>query len=73
MSFYVIDASVTAKWLFLEQGTDEAIQLLENFDYFYTPDLFQIDLDAIITKKIRKRELMPEEASLKKIQASKLP
>ena len=73
MNSYVIDASVAAKWLFLEQGTDEAVQLLEQFDYFYAPSLFQIELDAIITKKVRKKELKFEEASSKKIQASKLP
>ena len=58
----MIDASVAAKWLFLEQGTDEAIQLLEQLDYFYAPSLFQIELDAIITKKVRKKELKFEEA-----------
>ncbi len=73
MNSYVIDASVAAKWLFLEQGTDEAIQLLEQLDYFYAPSLFQIELDAIITKKVRKKELKFEEASSKKVQASMLP
>ena len=57
MNSYVIDASVAAKWLFLEQGTDEAIQLLEQFNYFYAPSLFQIELDAIITKKVRKKRI----------------
>lgn len=73
MSDYVIDASVAAKWLFLEKGTEEAVQLLDHFDFFYAPDLFQIELDSIITKKVRKRELSVEEAPIKKDQASKLP
>ena len=73
MSSYVIDASVAAKWLFLEPGSDEAVLLLDYFEYFYAPNLFQIELDSIITKKVRKRELLIEEASLKKTQASKLP
>lgn len=73
MSGYVIDASVAAKWLFLEKGTDEAVQLLNQFDFFYAPDLFQIELDSIITKKVRKKELRQEEAPVKKSQASKLP
>ncbi|MEQ9310175.1 MAG: type II toxin-antitoxin system VapC family toxin [Balneolaceae bacterium] len=73
MSSYVIDASVAAKWLFLENGTEESVQLLDQFEYFYAPDLFQIELDSIITKKVRKKELSFEEAPIKKNQASKLP
>lgn len=73
MSSYVIDASVAAKWLFLEPGSDEAVRLLNHFDYFYAPDLFQIELEAIITKKVRKNELTIEEAPQKKQQASGLP
>lgn len=73
MSGYVIDASVAAKWLFLEPGSDEAQELLNRFDYFYAPDLFQIELESIITKKVRKKELSLEEAPVKKSQSSKLP
>lgn len=73
MSSYVIDASVAAKWLFLEKGTEEAVQLLEQFDFFYAPDLFRMELESIITKKVRKKELRQEEAPIKKTQASKLP
>lgn len=73
MSRYVIDASVAAKWLFLERGTEESVQLLDQFDFFYAPNLFQIELDSIITKKVRKKELSFEEAPIKKNQASKLP
>ncbi|GAB5409376.1 MAG: type II toxin-antitoxin system VapC family toxin [Balneolaceae bacterium] len=72
MSGYVIDASVAAKWLFLEEGTDETVLLLEQFDFFYAPTLFQIELDSIITKKVRKKELTIEEAPVKKSQAAKL-
>ena len=73
MSGYVIDASVAAKWLFLEKGSDEAQQLLGQFDFFYVPDLFRIELESIITKKVRKKELDAEEAPVKKNQMTKLP
>ncbi|MFV1884413.1 MAG: type II toxin-antitoxin system VapC family toxin [Balneola sp.] len=73
MSNYVIDASVAAKWLFLEQGSDEAQALLNRFNYFYAPDLFQIELESIITKKVRKKELRLEEAPGKKAKISKFP
>lgn len=73
MSGYVIDASVAAKWLFLERGSDEAQELLNQFEYFYAPDMFQIELESIITKKVRKKELSLEEAPVKKSQSSKLP
>ncbi len=73
MSNFVIDASVAAKWLFLEKGSEEAQDLLGKFDYFYAPDLFRIELESIITKKVRKKELSAEEAPVKKKQISRLP
>ena len=73
MSNFVIDASVAAKWLFLEKGSEEAQDLLGKFDYFHAPDLFRIELESIITKKVRKKELRVEEAPLKKNQVSRLP
>lgn len=69
----VVDASVAAKWLFLESGSMEAIQILESAERFIVPDLFHIEMDAIITKKHRRRELTTAEAMEKKVQTGRLP
>ncbi len=69
----MIDASIAAKWLFLEKGSDKAQDLLERFDFFYAPNLFRIELQSIITKKVRKKELSVDEAPIKKSQVSRLP
>lgn len=69
----VVDASVAAKWLFLEPGSEEALHILESFEHFIVPDLFRIELDAIITKKLRRRELTIDEAMAKKMEAGRFP
>nr|WP_286670474.1 type II toxin-antitoxin system VapC family toxin [Fodinibius salsisoli] len=53
----VIDASVAIKWFIWEEGTDEALQLLEKLTSFYAPDIFLMEIDAILTKKVRMKEL----------------
>lgn len=73
MSKYVIDASVAAKWLFLEPGSEYAKLLLSQFEHFYAPSLFEIELDSIITKRCREKEINREEAWQKKEEAQKLP
>jgi predicted nucleic acid-binding protein len=71
MNHYVVDASIAAKWIFLEQGSDKAQQLLEDFDSFLVPELFYLEMDAIITKKVRKRELDASDAHRKREQVEK--
>ena len=73
MSTYVIDASVAAKWLFLEEGSKNAEALLEEFSFFFIPDLFLIEVDAVITKKVRQREITSDEALVKMEKVRKLP
>lgn len=69
----VVDASVAAKWLFLESGSEEAFRILESCEHFVVPDLFFVELDAVIIKKLRRRELTADEAMEKKLQAGQLP
>lgn len=54
---YVIDASVAVKWFVREEGTEEAHKLLDELSFFYAPDLFLMEIDSILTKKVRKNEL----------------
>ena len=69
----VFDASVAAKWIFNEVGSNESIALLQAIELIYEPALFPIEVDAIITKKARKREITLEEAQIKKEQIDILP
>lgn len=62
MNSFVIDASFAIKWLLPEKGSDKALSVLEELQQFYVPDLFLIETDSIITKKIRRKELEVSEA-----------
>lgn len=73
MNPVVIDTSVAAKWLFLEEGSKESKALLEQISFFFVPKLFVFELDAVITKKVRKREITPDEAIEKNKKRQKLP
>lgn len=73
MSAFVIDTSVAAKWLFLEEGSAESEALLEEFSFFYAPDIFPVELDAVISRKMRKKEITAAEALKKQAQRQKLP
>lgn len=73
MSSYIIDTSVAAKWLFLEEGSAKAETLLEEFSFFFVPDYFLVELDAVISKKARKGEITFDEAMNKQDQRLKLP
>ncbi|MDZ7717170.1 MAG: type II toxin-antitoxin system VapC family toxin [Balneolaceae bacterium] len=61
-SSFVIDTSVAVKWLFLEEGSSKSEVLLEQISFFFVPSLFLIELDAVITKKVRKKEITSDEA-----------
>lgn len=69
----VFDASVAAKWIFNEVGSTESIALLNDISLIYEPTLFTIEVDAIITKKVRKKEITREEARKKREQINTLP
>lgn len=70
---FVIDCSVAAKWLFLEEGSLKAENLLEELSFFFVPDLFVVEIDAVISKKVRQREISSEEAFQKTVERKKLP
>jgi len=73
MNEYVIDSSVAIKWLFLEKGSNQAEKLIHEFSSFFVPDLFLIEMDAVISKKVRINELDPKEAPEKYKKVRKLP
>lgn len=72
MNVVVLDASIAAKWIFWEPGSELAQTLLYEQYLFYVPDIFYVEMDAIIAKKFRKRELNSDEAYVKRAQVQRL-
>lgn len=62
MKIPVIDACVAIKWFLPEQNYVEAGEILSNHNRLIAPDLFQIELDSIVTKKVRQRLIETEDA-----------
>jgi predicted nucleic acid-binding protein len=60
----VIDASVAAKWLLPEAGSQEAVALQEGPDELFGPDLIRLEVAAAITRRVRAKDqpLPPNEA-----------
>lgn len=73
MSNYVIDTSVAIKWFIWEDGTEQAHKVLDELTVFYVPDLFLMEIDSVLSKKVRVQELSIKEASIKQQQFLHLP
>jgi predicted nucleic acid-binding protein len=60
----VVDASVAAKWLLPEAGSEKAIALQEGPHQLVAPDLIRLEVAAAITRRVRaeQRPLPPKEA-----------
>ncbi len=64
MSDYVVDASVAAKWLFMEEHRDAALRLLAGGNSLHAPDFILLELANVICTRVRRRE-MAEHAGLR--------
>lgn len=62
MNTHVIDACVAIKWFLPEEKYKEAGDILSQHDRLYAPDLFEIEIDSIITKKVRQKLIETEDA-----------
>lgn len=51
---FVIDASVAAKLHFAENGSDQAVALIEGADRLLAPDLLHIEMASIAAKNVRR-------------------
>ncbi|MCP9291801.1 type II toxin-antitoxin system VapC family toxin [Gracilimonas sediminicola] len=58
----VIDASLALKWAVNEEHSEEALSLLDELDVFICPEVFYLEIDAVLTKRVRIRELEAQEA-----------
>ena len=54
----VVDASVAVKWLFTEEGTVEARQLLAHRIVLHAPDFILTEAANVIWKKARRKEIV---------------
>ncbi len=63
MGRLVIDAGVGLKWFLEEDNSDKARAVLKWNDEFYVPQLFYLETSAVLTKKVRRRELDRDEAT----------
>jgi len=57
MSVYVVDASVAAKWYFKEAHTDAARRVLAGTHRLHAPDLFLLETDSLLCKRIRRGDI----------------
>ena len=55
MNIPVIDACVAIKWFLPENNYRQAGKILSSYNRMIIPDLFLIEFDAIVTKKVRQR------------------
>jgi len=62
MKLPVIDACVAIKWFLPEESQEKASAIFNRFNRFIAPDLFFIEIDSIITKKIRQKLVEPKDA-----------
>lgn len=59
-----MDASVAAKWLLPEAGSNAAARLLDDDGVaFHVPELFDAELGNVLWKRVQRRELSTAEAS----------
>ena len=67
MMIPVIDACVAIKWFLPENNFIKAGEILNSFNRMIIPDLFLIEFDAIVTKKICQR-LIEQDDAIKMVQ-----
>jgi predicted nucleic acid-binding protein len=70
---FVIDASVAVKWFLKEEETEAAMKILEQLTFFFAPDLFLIEIDSVLTKRVRQGSLAVSEAADHRKQFRRLP
>ncbi|MDZ7771496.1 MAG: type II toxin-antitoxin system VapC family toxin [Balneolaceae bacterium] len=70
----MIDASVALKWFLKEEGTEEALRILDELTSFIAPDLIFREMHAVLTKRVRMNYLDLDEAiAINETDAGRLP
>lgn len=73
MNDVVIDASVALKWFLKEEGTEEALRILDELTSFIAPDLIFREMHAVLTKRVRMNYLDLDEAIALKERMGQMP
>jgi predicted nucleic acid-binding protein len=73
MSVLVVDASVVAKWFFLEEHSAQSRRLLAPRRALLAPDLIWSELGNIAWKRVRRGELQADEAAQMVADMSRMP
>lgn len=63
MSVLVVDASVAAKWFFDEAHSEAAHCVLDDRHFLHAPDLVLLEVDNVVCKRIRRREITMAEGA----------
>ncbi len=58
----IVDASIAAKWFFGEEYSEVTLNLLDNPFDLHAPEFFFLEMDSILCKRTRRRELSQLEA-----------
>ncbi|WP_270937622.1 type II toxin-antitoxin system VapC family toxin [Falsiroseomonas oryzae] len=59
----VLDASAALKWYAAEEGSEDALRLLQEGNDFVAPDVLALEVAAVLLRKERRGELNPGTAS----------
>lgn len=73
MKHWVVDASVSVKWLVAEEGSDAADQLLAGNDDLYAPRLMASEIANTLWRKVRLGEVEPAQAGILMAAVSEMP
>jgi len=73
MQLWVVDASVAAKWLLPEPNHEAAKRFLREEEYFLVPKYFYIEMESLLSKKVRHNLLTAKEAASAMQTLEKLP
>jgi predicted nucleic acid-binding protein len=57
LTSFVVDASVAAKWFLEEPHTEQARSLLANGLVLHAPEHLLLEVDSILCKRLRRREM----------------
>ena len=72
MKQFVVDACVGIKWYFKETFSENSYHLLNDKNKLYAPDLFILEINNILCKRIRRKDITPEDAEVIRASLPKL-
>ncbi len=64
MSAYVVDSSVAVKWVLTEDLAADAQRVLASGLELHAPDIFLLELDNVLCKRVRRGEMTLKDAAL---------